>query len=63
MANLDRYIFKTESKMISFLKIHGFKTPFSRIVNVLFEFGEDDENEPYIVNCLIDKINNTWTRK
>ena len=61
MANLDRYIFKTESKMISFLKTHGFNTPFSRLINVFFEFR--DENEPYIVNCLIDKINNTWTRK
>ena len=63
MANLDRYIFKTESKMIRFLKTHGFNTPFSRLINVFFEFREDDENEPYIVNCLIDKINNTWTRK
>lgn len=56
MANLDRYIFKTESKMIRFLKIHGFNTPFSRLINVFFEFSEDDEDEPYIVNCLIDKI-------
>lgn len=63
MANLDRYIFKTESKMIRFLKAHGFNTPFSRLVNVFFEFGENDEDEPYIVNCLIDKISNTWTNK
>jgi hypothetical protein len=52
MANLDRYIFKTESKMIRFLKTHGFNTPFSRLINVFFEFGENDEDE----NCLIDKI-------
>ena len=56
MANLDRYIFKTESKMIRFLNAHGFNTPFSRLINVFFEFREDDEDEPYIVNCLIDKI-------
>ena len=42
--------------MIRFLKAHGFNTPFSRLVNVFFEFGENDEDEPYIVNCLIDKI-------
>ena len=55
MADLDKYNFKTEKEMSSFLRINGYKQTHDKLINVFITVEEDDVNEPYQIDCLTDK--------